>query len=145
MFYYDQQDQSSPTNADARSESFFYALKTNFCSTLRWKSFSIIFLIIMWILFIIQRIVDGIYKPGELLQVNSDGPYTALLSMSYQDLKAGQVWRLLTGLLGFNHMQQAISITIITLFFVSMTESVHGFKICVGNLFFINIYLESDL
>lgn len=133
LFYANPDDQPENSHRDPRTETFIYALKVNFCSTLKWKSFVVVFLLILLVLFIIQRIIDGIYLEGELLQVKPDGTYTSFMSIKFESLSKGEIWRLFTGLLGFIHMQQFVSILIFSLFFVTMVESVQGLKKCIGN------------
>ena len=132
LFYENPDEQNVNQNRDPRSETFLYALKINFCSTLKFKSFVVVFLILMLVLFIIQRIFDGIFLQGELLQVKIEGHYTSFMSIKYDSISRGQIWRLFTGLLGFIHMQQLVSIFIFSLFFVPMVESVQGLKRCVS-------------
>lgn len=133
LFYANPNDQTQNQNKDPRSETFFYALKINFCSTLKCKSFVFAFLIIMLVMFILQRLIDGINLPGTLLMVKLDGGFTKSMGMKYIEFNNGQVWRLITALLGFIDMQQWVSLTIFTLFFVTMVESVQGLKRCLGN------------
>ena len=136
MFYLNSNEQNSQKSQDPRGESFFYALKVNFCSTLKLKSFISIFILISIFFFALQRIIDGIQIPGELLQIKIDGKYTSHLDLNYSKLQIGQIWRLLTFFLGFLDMNQWVSITIMSLFFGTMVESVHGVKICIGKLYF---------
>ena len=136
MFYLNSNEQNQQNSKDPRAESFLYALKINFCSTLKLKSFVVIFILISIFFFILQRIIDGIEIPGELLQIQKDGPYSSHLDLDYQMLQSGQLWRLLTFFLGFQDMKQWVSVTIMSLFFVTMVESVHGIKICIGKQIF---------
>ena len=131
MFYLNSNDQSNNSN-DPRSETFFTALKINFCSTLKLKSFIVVFILVSIFFFILQRIIDGIQIPGELLEVKESGPYTSHLNLDYEKLQSGELWRLFTFFLGFENMKQWVSITIMALFFGTMVESVHGIKTCIG-------------
>jgi hypothetical protein len=132
LFYANPQDQENQNSKDPRSETFLYALRINFCSTLRLKSFVAIFIFFSIFFFILQRIIDGIQIPGELLQAKASGKYTSALGLSIEKLHSGQLWRLLTVFMGFLNLSQWVSLTIISLFFVTMVESVHGLKRCLG-------------
>ena len=136
LFFANPEDQQTQTSKDPRSETFLYALKINFCSTLRWKSFVVIFIIFSLFFFILQRIIDGIQIPGELLQVKSSGKYSSAMGLNVEKIKIGQIWRLLSVFMGYYHLQQWVSLTIISLFFVTMVESVHGIKISIGEFKF---------
>ena len=132
LFYANPQDQSPGPSKDPRSETFLYALKINFCSTLRLKSFVAFFIFASIFFFVLQRIVDGIQIPGELLQVKISGKYTSALDLNFAKIHSGQIWRLFTVFLGYLHLSQWVSLTIISLFFVTMVESVHGLKTSLG-------------
>jgi hypothetical protein len=103
---------------------------------LRLKSFVVIFILVSLLFFIFQRVVDGIQIPGELFQVKITGKYSSLLGGIFDKLHVGQVWRLISIWMGFLYMNQWVSLTIMSLFFVTMVESIHGVKTCLGELIF---------
>ena len=126
-------------NKDPRSENFFDMLHYSFCPTLRFMSWTVMVSLINIALFIITLAIEGIYTPGEFLQVNSTGIISTFAQDSYQIRVNYQYYRLLTACffhLSFSHI---VMNTFSLLIWGSIIETF------VGTPIYIIIYLFSGI
>ena len=136
-FYINQKDVPTRDQSKPERENFCQMLRNNVCPVFSIKSAVGAFLIFMTVIFILQRIIDHLEIPGTFLLVKKTGSFSSNVGLNYVKIAKGQLWRLLTGSLGWVDLSQWFSISIFTLFFMTNIQYVLGLKRCICNLYFI--------
>lgn len=114
---------------DPRSETFIDMLRLNFCPTLTFYSFSMIFAIIIVVVFGLQLGIDGIDKENpprlasEFLPIRYDGPLTeAFMLNAYKIKESYQVYRPLSSLFIHRNLAHLLSNAIMLIIWTSFFE-----------------------
>lgn len=142
-FYINPEEVPKRNFMNPEKETFPQMLRNNVCPVFRIKSALGVFMIVMTVVFILQRIIDRLLIPGNFLMVNPKGPYSSHMSLKYKEIASGQIWRLFTGSIGWIDLGQWFSILIFALFFMTNIQYVLGIKRCISKFFYFHFYILS--
>ena len=134
-FYINPKDIPTRDQTNPEKENFFQMLRNNVCPVFSFKSAVGAFLIFMTVVFILQRVIDRLQIPGTFLMVKKTGLYSSHFGLDYAKIAKGQLWRLVTGSLGWMDLSQWFSISVFALFFMTNIQYVLGLKRCIGNCY----------